>query len=203
MLRAENIRFAYRRTTPVLRDVSLDLEAGQVLGLIAPSGYGKSTLARILAGWERPQGGTVMLDGDPVDAERPCRVQYLSQNPELAVNPRWRMERVLTECWPVDESIRRALGIEDAWLTRFPGELSGGELQRFCIARALHPRLRYLVADEMTTMLDPITQALIWSRLVGLTRDRGIGLLVITHSPPLAKRLCDDIVHLDRLNAMR
>ncbi|RLP11929.1 ABC transporter ATP-binding protein [Propionibacterium australiense] len=203
MLRAENIRFAYRSGTPVLSDVSLDLAAGQVRGLIAPSGYGKSTFARILAGWERPQGGKVTLDGGPVNAERPCLVQYLNQNPELAVNPRWRMERILTECWPVDERTRRALGIEKAWLTRFPGELSGGELQRFCIARALHPRLRYLVADEMTTMLDPITQALIWSRLLGLIRERRVGLLVITHSPPLARRLCDDIVHLDQINAIR
>ncbi|RLP12567.1 ABC transporter ATP-binding protein [Propionibacterium australiense] len=203
MLRAENIRFAYRSGTPVLSDVSLDLAAGQVRGLIAPSGYGKSTFARILAGWERPQGGKVTLDGGPVNAERPGLVQYLNQNPELAVNPRWRMERILTECWPVDERTRRALGIEKAWLTRFPGELSGGELQRFCIARALHPRLRYLVADEMTTMLDPITQALIWSRLLGLIRERRVGLLVITHSPPLARRLCDDIVHLDQINAIR
>ena len=110
------------------------------------------------------------------------------------------MERVLTECWPVDERTRRALGIEPGWLGRLPGGLSGGELQRFCIARALHPQLRHLVADEMTTMLDPITQALIRSRLVGLIRERGIGLLVITHNPALAGRPCDDIVRLERIN---
>ncbi|MFC2756643.1 ABC transporter ATP-binding protein [Propionibacterium acidifaciens] len=200
MLRAENIRFAYRGGTPILRDVSLELAPGRVLGLLAPSGHGKSTLARILAGWERPDSGAVTLDGGPLGAHRPCRVQYLNQNPELAVNPRWRMERILTECWPVDERTRRALGIEPGWLGRFPGGLSGGELQRFCIARALHPRLRHLVADEMTTMLDPITQALIRSRLVGLIRERGIGLLVITHNPALAGRLCDDIIRLERIN---
>lgn len=168
MLRAENIRFAYRGGTPILRDVSLELAPGRVLGLLAPSGHGKSTLARILAGRERPDSGAVTLDGGPLGAHRPCRVQYLNQSPELAVDPRWRMERVLTECWPVDERTRRALGIEPGRLGRLPGGLSGGELQRFCIARALHPQLRHLVAGEMTTMLDPITQALIRSRLVGL-----------------------------------
>jgi len=131
---------------------------------------------------------------------RPCRVQCINQNPEVSVNPRWRMGRILTECWPVDEDTKHQLGIEDAWLGRFPSELSGGELQRFCIARVLHPKLRYLIADEMTTMLDPLTQAQIWTELTGLTRERGIGLLMITHNPALVSRLCDDAIHLDRLN---
>ena len=73
-------------------------------------------------------------------------------------------------------------------------------MQRFCIARVLHPELRDLIADEITTVLDPLTQAQIWTELTGLTRDRGIGLLMITHNPALVSRLCDDAIHLDRLN---
>ena len=111
------------------------------------------------------------------------------------------MRDVLTECWPVDTDTRDRLGIEQAWLGRFPGELSGGELQRFCIARVLYPGLRYLIADEMTTMLDPLTQARICTQLTSLTRERGIGLLLISHNPALVDRLCDDAVHLDQINA--
>ena len=122
-------------------------------------------------------------------------------NPELSVNPRWRMREVLNECWPVDEETRTRLGIEQTWLERFPGELSGGELQRFCIARVLHPGLKYLIADEMTTMLDPLTQARICTQLVSLTRDREIGLLLISHNPALVDRLCDDAVRLEEINS--
>ena len=138
MLTAEHITFGYRHGQPILNDVSAQLEPGQVLGLVAPSGFGKSTLGKIMAGWINRFRGTVTLDGEPLRAHRPCRVQYINQNPEVSVNPRWRMGRILAECWPVDEDTKRQLGIEDTWLGRFPSELSGGELQRFCIARVLY-----------------------------------------------------------------
>ncbi len=201
MLTAEHISFGYRGNLPILDDVSLALAPGQVLGLLAPSGYGKSTLGKIMAGWIRNHGGTVLADGRPLDHERRCVVQYINQNPELSVNPRWRMREVLNECWPVDEETRTRLGIEQTWLERFPGELSGGELQRFCIARVLHPGLKYLIADEMTTMLDPLTQARICTQLVSLTRYREIGLLLISHNPALVDRLCDDAVRLEEINS--
>ena len=67
----------------------------------------------------------------------------------------------------------------------------------------LYPELRYLIADEITTVLDPLTQAQIWTELTGLTRDRGIGLLMITHNPALVSRLCDDAIHLDRLSSWK
>lgn len=194
MLSARNITFGYAPDAPVLQSVSLDLARGEVVGLLGPSGRGKSTLGKILAGWIRRYDGQVRLDGEALDTHSPCRVQYLHQNPELAVDPHWRMRDVLKECWPVDAVTRAALGIDVAWLGRHPHELSGGELQRFCIARALHPGLRYLVADEMTTMLDPLTQARIWHAVRGLCAKRNVGLLVISHNPALLDRLCDRIV---------
>ena len=84
---------------------------------MAPSGFGKSTLGKIMAGWINRFRGTVALDGEPLRAHQPCRVQYINQNPEVSVNPRWRMGRILTECWPVDEDTKHQLGIEDAWPT--------------------------------------------------------------------------------------
>lgn len=76
-------------------------------------------------------------------------------------------------------------------------------MQRFCIARVLYPELRYLIADEITTVLDPLTQAQIWTELTGLTRDRGIELLMVTHNPALASRLCDDAIYLNRLSSWK
>lgn len=201
MLSAEHITFRYRGRQPILNDVSLSLAPGQVLGLLAPSGYGKSTLGKIMAGWIRRYQGRVILDGELLAARGRCPVQYINQNPELSVNPRWRMRDILTECWSADSETCERLGIEQAWMDRFPGELSGGELQRFCIARVLYPGLRYLIADEMTTMLDPLTQAQVWTRLISLTKKRQIGLLMITHNPALVERLCDQSIHLDEINS--
>ena len=89
------------------------------------------------------------------------------------------------------------LGIQQRWLTRYPHELSGGELQRFCIARALAANPRYLVADEVSTMLDAVTQAQIWRFLVDETARRGIGVVFVSHSPALTDRVATRAVRLD------
>lgn len=88
------------------------------------------------------------------------------------------------------------LGIQEKWLTRFPHELSGGELQRFCIARALMANPRYLVADEISTMLDAVTQAQIWRFLVTETKKRDVGLVFVSHSPALAERIATRTIDL-------
>ncbi len=86
-------------------------------------------------------------------------VQLVFQHPEKAVNPRWQMHRILKESSGQKYSLYRSLVIEEFWMNRWPNELSGGELQRFCVARALTPQTMVLIADEMATMLDAITQA--------------------------------------------
>ena len=96
----------------------------------------------------------------------------------------------------VEERIIRGLGIEPDWMNRYPGELSGGELQRFCIARALGRRTRFLLADEISTMLDLITQSQIWNFLLEEVRHRKMGLLVVSHSRELLERVCTRIVDL-------
>ena len=87
-------------------------------------------------------------------------------------------------------------GIHPEWMERFPTELSGGELQRFCIARALGKGTRYLIADEITTMLDMITQSQIWHFLLEETRKRKIGLICVSHDRKLLDRLCTDQIDL-------
>lgn len=174
----------------VLHAYDLRLEAGERVGLTAPSGQGKTTLCALLAGYRRPDAGTVLVDGQPLAAYNGyCPVQMIWQHPEHALNPRMRMRDALAEGEGMEASILEGLGIEQAWLSRFPGELSGGELQRFCIARALGRRTRYLLADEITTMLDFITQSQIWHFLLDELAHRNIGLLAISHAPPLLARI--------------
>ena len=131
-LKGEGLGFRYSSGSPwILRGVDFAMEEGERVALVGPSGYGKSTLARLLSGYRRPTAGEVLLDGEPLPTRGYCPVQLISQHPELAVNPRWKMARTLCEAWDPPQELLNGMGIEDSWLTRYPSELSGGELQRF------------------------------------------------------------------------
>lgn len=197
-LEAENISFQYDNgNRKILNHVSMRLDQEERVGVTAPSGFGKTTFCKILAGYETPDHGSVLLDGKPLSSFGAyCPVQMVWQHPELSVNPKNRMREVIKEGDQVEERVIRGLGIEPDWMNRFPGELSGGELQRFCIARALGRRTRFLLADEISTMLDLITQSQIWNFLLEETRQRKIGLLVVSHSVDLLERVCTRIVDL-------
>lgn len=199
-LRAEHISFQYDNgNRKILNQVSLELDSRDRLGLAAPSGFGKTTLCKILAGYENPDGGSVLLDGKPlVSYGGYCPVQMIWQHPELSVNPRLKMKEALREGDRIPQRIVEELGIEAGWLDRYPSELSGGELQRFCIARALGEGTRFLLADEITTMLDLITQSQIWSFLLKEVAAREIGLLVVSHSEALLGRVCTRITNLQK-----
>jgi peptide/nickel transport system ATP-binding protein len=186
---------------PLYRDASIRVEAGTVVGVTGPSGSGKSTLGALLAGDLRPWSGEVTVDGAPLPRHGFRPVQLIHQHPEQAVNHKWRMRSVLRESHAVPQEMLDLLGVRTEWLSRWPAELSGGELQRFCIARALHPATRYLVADEMTAMFDAITQAQIWHALIGIVRERGLGMVVISHEPALLDRLCDEQIAVESLRA--
>lgn len=201
MLEVKNLSFRYQKNLPwILNNVNFKVEAGERTALVGPSGYGKSTLARILAGYETPGIGEVLWQGKPLPRTGYCPVQMIGQHPEQAVNPRWRMEKVLRECWNPGEDLLRKMGIEKAWMKRWPIELSGGELQRFCIARVLGPQTKFLICDEISTMLDVITQAQIWQVILEETKRRGMGMIVITHNMALAERVCTRIVELPEIN---
>ncbi len=197
LLEAQELSFGYGSGPDIVSGVSLRLESGQRLGLSADSGLGKTTLCQLLSGHQKPRSGRVLLDGKPLqDWGAYCPVQLLWQHPEQAVNPRLAMKYVLEEGDQIAERVICGLGIRREWMSRYPAELSGGELQRFCIARALGERTRFLLADEMTAMLDLVTQNQIWSFLLEETQRRQIGLLVVSHSQPLLQKLCGDIVSL-------
>lgn len=200
-LKAENVSFRYTDNSRwVLRDVSLEVQSGERVGIVAPSGYGKSTLSKILAGYRKPSSGQVLIDGKALPGAGYCPVQMIYQHPELAVNPRWKMEKVLKESWEPDQALLTRMGIESSWISRWPAELSGGELQRFCIARVLGPETKFLLCDEITTMLDVITQAQIWQLLLEVAEQWDLGMVIITHNMALAEKVCTRIIDLTKMN---
>ena len=199
ILEAKNLSFRYEESgRKILDPFSLQVDSSERVGILAPSGFGKTTLCKILAGYEEPEAGTVLLDGKSLYSYKDyCPVQMIWQHPEQAVNPRLRMRTVIEEGDQVDPKLIEKLGIEPDWLNRFPTELSGGELQRFCIARALGKRTRFLLADEISTMLDLITQSQIWHFLIEETERRGIGMIVVSHSPELVEKVCTRVVRME------
>lgn len=196
-LEANKLRFRYDRRSPwVLDGVDFSVSAGERTAIVAPSGFGKSTLALLLAGYLSPTGGQVLLDGAPLPKKGLCPVQLIYQHPERAINPRWRLKKVLEESGELREEVLDAFGIERAWLDRFPRELSGGELQRFCVARALMSGAAFLICDEISTMLDVITQAQIWQVVLEEAERRNMCIIAVTHNRHLANRIAGRVLDL-------
>lgn len=195
MLEARGICFRYGRREPlIVRDFDLAIRPGEIVGLSGPSGRGKSTIGRLLARHLQPTAGTVAVNGAPPPERGFNPVQFLSQSPVFATNPRWTIGRIVAEAWSPDDRTIHELGVRPAWLPRYPHELSGGEMQRITILRALAPGLRYLIADEITSMLDPLAQAEIWRALMAVAKKRAVGILAISHDAPLLERVADRVV---------
>lgn len=195
MLEARDVWYRYSEHDPwAVAGADLALARGEVLGLRGPSGCGKTTLARLLAGYLTPMRGAVHVAGGPAPARGVHPVQLVFQHPELAVDPRWRLVEVLAEAGPPDPGLLDELSVSRAWLDRYPHELSGGELQRVAVARALLTGAAYVVADEVSAMLDPITQAQLWHVLLRRVRAGRIGLLAVAHDDALLAAVADRVV---------
>lgn len=200
-LRGENISFKYRTKKKwIIKDLDIIIKNNEIKGLIGDSGSGKSTLCKILSGYEDNYKGKVILDGSPIPKNGFNPVQLIFQHPELTMNPKWKMKDVLYEAWNVDDDLIDKFGIQRSWLDRWPNELSGGELQRFSVLRSLSPETKFLIADEITTMLDAVTQVQIWDLITNIVREHNIGMLVVSHDKELVKRVCDDVVYLSDIN---
>lgn len=197
MLTAEDLWYRYDRHTPwVVRGTSLSVAPGEVVGLCGPSGSGKSTVGRLLAGLLSPSRGKISID-DPGRSDAHA-VQLVLQHPERAMNPHWRVREIIAESG-ADRAEIDAIDPElvaPGWLDRFPHEISGGELQRVNLARALLTHPRYLVADEISASLDAVTQARIWHLLLARVRTDGIGLLAISHDDDLLAAVTDRTIDL-------
>ena len=200
-LKATNISFKYPSAKNyLLKDVNLELDNKKIMGLIGDSGSGKSTLCKILSGYVTKFEGEVIFDGKPLPKKGFKPVQLIYQHPEKVMNPKWKMSQVLSESWDVDEEILKEFGIQKSWLNRFPQELSGGELQRFSVLRSLNPNTKFLIADEMTTMLDDITQVQILDSVLKIVKQRKMGFLLVSHDMDLVDTICDDKIYLKEIN---
>lgn len=178
----------------LFRSIDLSIRQGEIVGLQGASGSGKSSLCRILAGMDSPTEGEVRINGHLLPKRGYHPVQLVYQHPEHAVNPRWKVGAILNEGWQPDDELLDALHIDRSWFNRWPSELSGGQLQRICIARSLSPHTSYLLADEMTTMLDAITQAQIWKTALQIAEQRMMGMLVVSHDRALLHKVCDRVI---------
>ncbi|MER7951559.1 ATP-binding cassette domain-containing protein [Streptomyces sp. NPDC096079] len=211
MLELDSVTAGYDRRAPVFRGASLALAAGESVGLLGPSGCGKSTLARVAALLHRPDAGRLVLDGAEVRAwrHRAPRTQRTAvgvvfQQPRTAADPRLTLAELIAE--PLRATGRRAeaadrlaalapaVGLTPDLLGRRPHEVSDGQLQRACLARALTLRPRWLICDEMTAMLDASTTAALVAAVETYRAETGAGLLAVGHDRVLLNRWCDRTV---------
>ena len=200
ILEVKHVDFRYADGPWILKDISFSVEEGERVAVLGPSGYGKSTLAKVIAGYLKPQGGEILWEGKPLASSGFCPIQLIYQHPEKALNPRWKMKDSLEEAGVPSQEVLTEMGIREKWYERWPNELSGGELQRFCVARVLKPETRLLICDEMTTMLDAINQAHIWKFVLNYAQKHNMTLLAITHNQFLADQVATRVLRIPELN---
>ena len=189
---------------------SLTLQRGRTLGLLGQSGSGKSTLGQMMVGLLRPDSGELFFHGErlsyPIRGQARRKIQILFQHPEVSFNPQLTLRQSLVEPFkltgkPFDDgailSVIEPFGLHAEHLSRYPGELSGGELQRAALARVTVLEPEMILLDEPTSMLDVITQAQMIDFLRRYQQQHQTAYLFITHSTALAEQFCDEIVNME------
>ncbi|MFL0579638.1 ABC transporter ATP-binding protein [Dietzia sp. 179-F 9C3 NHS] len=204
-LRAENVTYRYPGATrAAVGQVCLTVAPGSITALVGPSGAGKSTLARLLVGLLAPHSGAVTRDGQPVTARRgrlDPATALLAQDPLSAADPHHTLAEMialparLTSRQLDVHAAAAEVGLTLDLLHRRPREVSGGQLQRACLARALAQHPDYLIADEATAHLDPATTATI-AAVLRTRADLGLGVLLITHDHALADAIADHRIEM-------
>jgi oligopeptide transport system ATP-binding protein len=203
---------AGRRTIDAVRDVSLHVDAGEIVGLVGESGSGKSTTARCISGLVRPTAGSMLFDGVDVTSRgaadrRALRreMKMIFQNPYASLDPRMAVGDIVGEGLAIhklgDRASRRervlaamaAVGLPPDVYHRRPRSFSGGQRQRIAIARALVVEPRMLICDEVVSALDVSVQAQICNLLASLRTARGLAILFIAHDLGVVRQLCDRV----------
>lgn len=219
MLKAENISKSFidrssGKTFELLHNVSLEIKAGEAVALMGGSGSGKSTLARILLRLLPCDCGKIYFQGQDITKVTGKdlsvfrrNVQFISQRPESFLDPRQTLGSSLREAFTVfnllydEEKIKEMLDLvklNAELLQRYPHQVSGGEIQRICLVRALLLEPKLLILDEPTSMLDISVQAQILHLLRDIRQEKQLAYLFITHDKQLAKWLCDRVLHIEQ-----
>ena len=193
----------------ILNQCNLILKDRTVCGLMGESGSGKSTLAEIILGILAPDEGSILYQDEHINEFTKAKkkqwrksIQFISQRPESFFDPKMKLEDSLKEVfyiwkWPLDLSIiyeqLEAVSLSKNVLQRYPSQLSGGELQRLSICRALLVKPKILILDEATSMLDISVQAEILHMLKKLQKSKNLTYLFISHDYQVLKWMCDEI----------
>ncbi len=222
LLKASNIiksytqkKFLKKFVKTVLNDVSLSLEQGKCLGIIGESGSGKSTLGRIITGIEKADSGIVEFEGKNIHQKENRNVKndisIVFQNYVSSVNPRFSVAQIIAEPLiissqvnknkidkkKIDEEVEKLIkivGLSEEFLERFPNELSGGQLQRVCIARAIVTKPKFILLDEAVSSLDVSTQVEILDLLQKLKKEYNLSYIFITHDLLTITYICDSVI---------
>ena len=199
-------------------DVSLDIHAGETLGLVGESGSGKSTLGRLILRLIESTSGSILFEGRDLLAASKSEMrslrgdlQIIFQDPFASLDPRFRVEDLIAEPLVIHRrsstsssisarvsELLRAVGLDESARRRYPHEFSGGQRQRIGIARALALRPRFIVCDEPVSALDVSVGAQIVNLLVDLQREFGLTYLFISHSMPIVRYLSTRIAVMHR-----
>ncbi|WP_119268545.1 ABC transporter ATP-binding protein [Taklimakanibacter deserti] len=212
LLRVENLVTRFKsvergKWVKAVDDVSIHLNAGEIVGLVGESGCGKSTLGRSIVGLERPQSGRVLLDGIDLGTlsgkhlrETRRAIQYVFQDPYASLNDRQTIGEAIAEALAIhgiadrEEQRRRILrlldqvGLPAMLAERYPRELSGGQRQRVAIARSLAVEPRVLICDEPVSALDLSVRAQVMNLFLNLQKELGVACLFIAHDLALVRQ---------------
>jgi peptide/nickel transport system ATP-binding protein len=212
LLELRDVEVTYQRAdgtpVPAVAGVSLDVNAGEIVGLVGETGCGKSSLARAAVGLVPVSRGTITFDGQPVHvlghrARQPWerRLQLVYQNPYESINPRRRVGSQVADAFAISHSLRRSqrrprvhellqrVGLAPSLADRYPHQLSGGQRQRVAIARALAADPALIILDEPLSALDASVQAQVANLLVDLARDLKVGMLLISHDLAIVRHV--------------
>lgn len=193
----------------LLEDISLEISSGEIVGLVGESGSGKTTLARAMLGLTPTSGGRMRFQGAGLGPRRSFaalrrKAAMMFQDPVASLSPRMRVGALLTEPYAIHRIANRRtaadllaeVGLSPQLATRYPGELSGGQARRVCLARALALEPALVVADEPTAGLDVSVQGEVLNLMTGLRASRGLGLLIISHNLAMLRHVSDRIAIL-------
>jgi len=208
-------KFLKKSVKIVLNDVSLSLEQGKCVGIIGESGSGKSTLGRIITGIEKADSGVVEFEGKNIHQKENRNmkndISVVFQNYISSVNPRFSVAQIIAEPLIISSQVNRSkidknkideemkklikiVGLSEEFLERFPHELSGGQLQRVCIARAIVTKPKFILLDEAVSSLDVSTQVEILDLLQKLKKEYNLSYVFITHDLLTITYICDSVI---------
>ena len=202
--------FLKKETKKVLNGLSFNIRKGECLGIVGESGSGKSTLGRIITGIEKPTKGSIKFNGEDIYKNKNNMIKenisIVFQNYVASVNPRFTVSEIIKEPLIIKNKMKekdienklieliKAVGLKEEFLNRYPKELSGGQLQRVCIARAISTRPKFIMLDEAVSSLDVSTQVEILELLKKLKTKYELSYIFVTHDLLTITYICDSVI---------